>query len=76
MGNSVVKIDLHGIKHEDVRRELIAKIEEHWLDDPSPDMIVVTGHSDQMRTIVKEVASEYQLKWEEGLHASYLRITS
>ncbi|KKN66635.1 hypothetical protein LCGC14_0469700 [marine sediment metagenome] len=72
---SVVKIDLHGIKHEDVRGVLIAEIEEHWNDDPSPDFVVVTGHSDQMREIVKEVASEYRFLAEKGLCGAYLYLT-
>ena len=72
--SSEVKIDLHGVKHEDVKRVLIAKIEEHWLDDPSSDIIVVTGHSEPMREIVKEIVSEYQLTWELGLDDAYLRI--
>jgi len=71
----VLRIDLHGIKHEDVRRTLIANIESHWNDSPPPDFVVVTGHSEQMRGIVKEVGNEYDLNIEEGLHPSYMRLT-
>jgi hypothetical protein len=69
---SVINIDLHGIKHENVRCLLIGEIEAHWSDDPSPDFHVVTGHSDQMREIVNEVANEYGLQVEPGLHGAYL----
>ncbi len=65
-------IDLHGLKHEDVKRELIKKIEKHW--DQNCDIKVVTGHSKQMRAIAMEVIEEYRLDWEEGLHPAYLRI--
>ena len=72
---SVIRIDLHGIKHEDVRRALIAEIEAHWNDDPSPDFVVVTGHSFQMREIVEEVSLEYKLNVEDGLHSSYMLLS-
>ena len=67
-----INVDLHGVKHEDVRRILIAEIERHW--DEGCDLIVVTGHSPQMRELVIEVVKEYLLDWEDGLHRGYLRI--
>ena len=71
-----IGLDLHGIKHENVKREVIEFIESHWYDDPMPDIIVITGHSEQMRKIVIEVIEEYQIEWEYGLRHSYLRILS
>ena len=56
-------------------QQIIANIESHWNDSPPPDFVVVTGHSEQMRGIVKEVRNEYDLNIEEGLHPSYMRLT-
>ena len=67
-----LKIDLHGIKHEDAKRVLINEIEAHW--DRDYDFIVVTGHSPKMRKLAIEILKEYSLKWSLGLHSSYLRV--
>ena len=69
-----IKLDLHGVKHEDVKREIIKFIESHWFDDPMPELIIITGHSNKMIEIVTEVIGEYQLEWDYGLRHSYLRI--
>lgn len=61
-------IDLHGIKHEDVLRVLIEAIETNW--DSGSHLEVITGHSSRMKKIVREIAEEYRLECEDGLHNS------
>lgn len=57
-------IDLHGIKHEDVKNILIRKIEDHWGEDSRLE--IITGHSVKMKQIVKSVLYEYKLTYEDG----------
>lgn len=58
------KIDLHGIRHEFVREKLIRKIEELW--DTDTELHIITGHSERMKVIVKEVLDEYKLEYQTG----------
>ena len=58
------KIDLHGIKHEDVKSVVIKFIESHWGSDK--EGIIVYGNSDRMRTMVQEIIEEYNLNYKEG----------
>ena len=57
------KVDLHGLRHHMVRSVLIEKIEELWsVDGPEKDLEIITGHSERMKEIVKEVLNEYDLE--------------
>lgn len=58
------KIDLHGIKHENVRSQLIRFIEDLWGTDERVE--IITGHSNEMKTIVIEVLKEYKLEYNNG----------
>jgi hypothetical protein len=53
----MVKLDLHGVKHEDVRLEVIKFIENDWRSDTIRE--IVFGHSPKMWKLVKEVLDEY-----------------
>lgn len=61
----MIKVDLHGIKHEDVSRILIRAIENNWGKDSCIE--VITGNSSQMKDLVKSVALEYNLECEDGI---------
>lgn len=68
------KLDLHGIRHYDVRSMVIRFIEEYW--DTGTEVEIVTGHSEQMKFIVKEVLDEYKLEYSDeflGLSRSFIR---
>jgi DNA-nicking Smr family endonuclease len=54
----MAKIDLHGIKHEDVQRELDTFFWESMKKNLS-QVEVVTGISDKMKSIVNDVAKDY-----------------
>lgn len=55
-----MEVDLHGIKHEDVKQILDAHI---WkcMSKKMSRLWVITGHSEDMRQIVTNVAREYGL---------------
>ena len=58
-GDKMDKLDLHGIKHEDVYKAVIQFIEKNWAS--GKEIQIITGHSAKMRSIVKEVLNEYEL---------------
>lgn len=53
-------LDLHGLTHEDARREVIRFIEDHF-NDTDVEMEVITGHSTKMKGIVLNALEEYKL---------------
>ena len=55
------KLDLHGIKHADVRREVIRFIERYW--GSGEEVEIITGNSYKMKKLVTEVVSEYDLTY-------------
>lgn len=57
-------LDLHGLRHIDVRNILIKEIEKLW--GKNIDLKIITGHSTQMKEIVVEVLKEYKLEYREG----------
>ena len=69
----VKKIDLHGVRHHRVKSVVIRGIEDVWNTDTKVE--IITGHSSQMKEIVKEVLDEYELGYEDGdfLNAGYIR---
>lgn len=64
--SSVVFIDLHGIKHAEVEQIISSQIDKYWHDYIFPDFTIITGHSNQMREIVKKVAKKYKLEANVG----------
>ena len=66
----IVETDLHGVKHEDVRRVVIRKIEDNW--GSNCDWVFITGHSARMKELVSEVVNEYDMSVKEGVYPSYL----
>lgn len=59
-----VKLDLHGIRHRDAKDRVIRSVEDNW--DADVELEIVTGHSDQMKSIVIDVLTEYKLPYNEG----------
>ena len=58
------KLDLHGVPHNEVKSKVIRKVEEHWGTDIEVEF--VTGNSERMKSLVKEVLDEYQLNYIDG----------
>jgi DNA-nicking Smr family endonuclease len=57
-------LDLHGVKHERARAMIIRFIEDNWKRGGNVE--IVTGHSNEMKAIVKEVLDEYKLEYKDG----------
>lgn len=58
------ELDLHGIKHEDVKPLLIQFIESLWLTGTNVE--IITGNSPEMKKIVIDVLKEYKLEYHDG----------
>ena len=54
------KLDLHGIRHHKVSREVDKFIGEHLLKGTN-EVSIITGHSDEMRSIVNKTLGDYGL---------------
>jgi DNA-nicking Smr family endonuclease len=59
------KLDLHGVRHNEVSRKLDIFLGEH-LTKGSNEVIIIIGHSDQMKKIVDNVLVDYGLTSEFG----------
>ena len=58
------KLDLHRIKHSEVKRKVIHFIEDSWGSGKEAE--IVTGNSDIMRGIVINILDEYGLNYQIG----------
>jgi dsDNA-specific endonuclease/ATPase MutS2 len=54
------KLDLHGVRHQNVPREVDKFIGEHLLKGTG-EVSIITGHSEQMRDIVNKTLGDYGL---------------
>jgi len=57
-------LDLHKVRHADVKRKVTRFIEANW--DTGTTIKIITGHSPQMKALVKSVLGEYELEYEIG----------
>lgn len=58
------KLDLHGVRHENVRNKVIRFIEKYWNSDIEVE--IVTGNSPKMKSLVVEVLGEYRIDHRVG----------
>lgn len=58
------KLDLHGVRHHEVRNKVIRIVEENWGE--GMEVEIVTGNSDEMKSIVGNVLDEYNLDYKVG----------
>ncbi len=58
------KLDLHGVRHHEVRNKVIRLVEDHWGEGLNVE--IVTGNSDEMKSIVGNVLDEYNLEYKVG----------
>jgi len=54
------KLDLHGVKHEDVHNTVKRFVEDHWADYGAR-LEIITGHSEQMMKLVETELDRYGL---------------
>ena len=55
----MIRLDLHGTRHIDVREKVIRIVEDNW--NSMEEVMIVTGHSFPMKALVIEVLNEYKL---------------
>lgn len=58
------KLDLHGVRHHEVRNKVIRLVEDNWGEGLNVE--IVTGNSDEMKSIVGCVLDEYNLEYKVG----------
>lgn len=63
---TTTNLDLHGVKHEDVKQILDKTIWE-CMKQKKLRLYIITGHSEPMKKIVGEVATEYGLCASESM---------
>lgn len=61
---NINKLDLHRTRHENVNSEVIRFVEKYW--DSGEEIKIITGNSNEMKSLVIEVLKEYKLEWEIG----------
>jgi len=61
----MIELDLHGIRHEAARKMVVRFIEDNW-NKNNEQLEIITGHSNKMKEIVREVLTEYKLECKEG----------
>ncbi|MCK5605526.1 Smr/MutS family protein [Candidatus Pacearchaeota archaeon] len=66
-------LDLHGMRHEDARREVIHFIEDNWNTDN--ELEIITGNSTKMREVVLNITAEYKISSDIGKVYDRHRIT-
>lgn len=55
-----MKLDLHGISHEDVPDLVHQFINANWR--PNLELRIITGHSPRMQSLVKGILQQYDLE--------------
>jgi hypothetical protein len=77
MEDEMETLDLHGIYHEDVEREVVRFVEKCW-GKAEEEGKVITGHSEPMRKLVIRILNEYQatakIGGELGLDKTYIKV--
>ena len=58
------KLDLHGVRHHEVRNKVIRLVEDNWGEGLNVE--IITGNSDEMKAIVGNVLNEYNLDYKVG----------
>lgn len=64
-----MRLDLHGIKHEEVTRRIDLFVWEN-IQMNTPQIQIITGNSTPMKNIVRECLAEYNLVPYEGYNNS------
>jgi DNA-nicking Smr family endonuclease len=55
-------LDLHGIKHEDAKQDVVNFVEDHW--DMDVELTIITGNSIIMKGIAMNVLEEYDMPYQ------------
>lgn len=63
------ELDLHGVRHEDVEREVIRFVEDNW--GKGEAVRIITGHSIEMVKLVSGVLYSYQVPFMTRGHLGF-----
>ena len=69
MRKKMEEIDLHRVKHEEVRTLI-----ENYIFQKSPPIKIITGHSTQMREIVVRTLIEHGFEYESIVSLPYIMV--
>lgn len=58
------KLDLHGLRHHEIKWLLIGEIESLW--GTNTELDIITGYSEMMKKIVIDILDEYKLEYKVG----------
>ncbi len=61
------KLDLHGVRHEEVDR-----LVENFVLLNNPPLEIITGNSDKMTKLVRDVLDRHEIKWERWGNAKWM----
>lgn len=64
MSKNKISLDLHGVRHHDVAREIDKFMGEHLMGGTKA-VIIITGNSDEMKKLVANTLADYGLKYTE-----------
>jgi len=53
------KLDLHGVHHDDVFSKVSRFLNDHWNNPEGTVLEIITGHSEKMKSIVKDVVESF-----------------
>jgi len=62
-------LDLHGVRHSEVKRLVIKFVEANW--DSGNELKIITGHSPVMQKIVIGVLEDYKLDYRVGNYLGF-----
>tara|TARA_R100000152_G_C6758313_1_gene182185 strand:+ start:1061 stop:1267 length:207 start_codon:yes stop_codon:yes gene_type:complete len=61
------KLDLHGVRHEEVDR-----LVENFVLLNNPPLEIITGNSDKMTKLVRDVLDRHEIEWERWGNAKWI----
>ena len=65
MSNQLEKMDLHRVKHQDVRAKLSRCLEDLFQSSKEVNLEIVTGNSDKMKKVVMEILEDYGIEYDK-----------
>ena len=63
INKSNIELDLHGTKHNEVKNKIDDFVNTHYdFINEYPELIIITGNSEKMKSIAKEILTEYSFQ--------------
>ena len=68
----MITLDLHGIRHSEVKNKVIRFLEDNW--DCCNCVKIITGHSVIMKYLVTDTLIEYKLIGESSEYDPFIKV--